>query len=203
MFAKLSLLALVAPLVSALTVNNPSNPTSGGQVTITWTTAAGDPDSFSIELVNTSFNNAYAIANNVDPSTGSITLTIPTVPVGAGYTIEFVDIGNINTVYTTSGSFSIGANSASSTSASTAASSSGTSSKASTATAPSVSSSHSSTATSGSVTSTSTSTSSSSTSTGSSSAPAATQFSAASRLLSYNSAAVILSMIAGAVGVTL
>ena len=39
-------------------------------------------DSFSIELINTSFNNAFAIANNVDPSTGSITLTLPSVPVG-------------------------------------------------------------------------------------------------------------------------
>ncbi|EDR01117.1 uncharacterized protein LACBIDRAFT_312424 [Laccaria bicolor S238N-H82] len=200
MFAKLSLLAFVAPLVSALTVSNPTNPTSGGQMTISWTTAAGDPDSFSIELINTSFNNAFAIANNVDPSTGSITLTLPVVPVGAGYTIEFVDIGDINKVYTTSGSFSIGANSASSTSASTAASSSGTS-KASTATTSSGSSSAHSTSTSGSVSSTSTSISS--TSAGSSSAPAATQFSAASRLFSYNSAAVVLSMIAGAVGVTL
>ena len=34
---------LVAPLASALELTAPVNPTSGGTVTIAWTTAAGDP----------------------------------------------------------------------------------------------------------------------------------------------------------------
>jgi hypothetical protein len=38
------LAALVAPLVSALTVNQPSQPVNnGGDMTFTWTTAPGDP----------------------------------------------------------------------------------------------------------------------------------------------------------------
>ena len=38
-----SLLVLVAPLASALTLNTPTNVSSGAVVTITWTAAADDP----------------------------------------------------------------------------------------------------------------------------------------------------------------
>jgi hypothetical protein len=82
MFSKLSLFALVAPLVSALTIEAPTNPTSGGTVTINWTNAAGDPSTFSIELVNTVFHNSFAIANNVVPTSGTMTIELPIVPVG-------------------------------------------------------------------------------------------------------------------------
>ncbi|KAH9486142.1 hypothetical protein JR316_0000206 [Psilocybe cubensis] len=112
MFSKLGLFALFAPLVSALTLTFPSNATSGGEVTITWTVDASDPSrfsTFSFELINESFNNAYAIANNVDPALLKLTLTLPVVPVGAGYTLQAVNIGDINDVFATSSSFSIGA----------------------------------------------------------------------------------------------
>ncbi|KAF9562287.1 hypothetical protein CPC08DRAFT_817229 [Agrocybe pediades] len=127
MFNKLSLLAFAAPLVSALTLQVPENPTSAGQITIKWTSAPGDPETFSFELINTAFNNAFAIANNVNPTAGQLTLTLPPVPVGDGYTLEAVNIGNINDVFASSPSFSIGAatttsSSGSSTSASSAAS---------------------------------------------------------------------------------
>ncbi|KAF8167222.1 hypothetical protein B0H34DRAFT_680889 [Crassisporium funariophilum] len=118
MFSKLTLLAFVAPLVSALTLQIPENPTSGGSVTIKWNSAQGDPDTWTFELLNTVFNNAFAIANNVDPSTQQLTLTLPVVPVGDGYTLEAVDIGDINKVFASTGSFSIGPN-AGSTSSST------------------------------------------------------------------------------------
>ncbi|GLB43751.1 putative has a dual role in the assembly of mitochondrial ATPase [Lyophyllum shimeji] len=38
----------------------------------------------------------FAIANNVIPEQGSIDLVLPIVPAGAGYTLNAVDIGNIN-----------------------------------------------------------------------------------------------------------
>ena len=41
----------------------------------------GVSSTFSLELVNPSFNNDYAIATNVDPSIGSKSVQIPTVPV--------------------------------------------------------------------------------------------------------------------------
>ena len=78
-----STLALLIPFVRALTIDTPTNLTSGGPAHITWTTAAGDPPTFSLELVNADvFHNSFAIANNVNPSTGSIDLVLPIVPSG-------------------------------------------------------------------------------------------------------------------------
>lgn len=98
---RFSLLVLV-PLASAtITLNVPSDLTSGGTTTITWTSESGDPDVcktvylltcwrsyifdiqvFSLELVNQQFNNAFAIGNNIQTSDGTITLGLPAVPVG-------------------------------------------------------------------------------------------------------------------------
>ncbi|KAG6863587.1 hypothetical protein C0993_010940, partial [Termitomyces sp. T159_Od127] len=103
-----SLLALAAPLAHALTLNIPQNPVSGGQVTVSWTSQAGDPDIFTLELVNEQFRETFAIANNVLTAQLSITLTLPVVPIGDGYTLEAVNIGNINDVFSTTGDFSIG-----------------------------------------------------------------------------------------------
>jgi hypothetical protein len=91
---------------------------------------------WSFELINVAFNNAFAIANNVDPASNSITLTLPVVPVGCvfllrmlsqkahidslcsdGYTLQAVNIGNISDVFATTGDFSVGAASTTSTTA--------------------------------------------------------------------------------------
>ncbi|KAF5327740.1 hypothetical protein D9619_005058 [Psilocybe cf. subviscida] len=83
MFTKLSLFALVAPLmVSALKLATPKNPTSSGTITIKWTNEPNDPDTWSFVLINQSFNNEFAIANNVNPSASQLTLTLPIVPTG-------------------------------------------------------------------------------------------------------------------------
>jgi len=136
MFNKVALLAFVAPLVAGLTLQIPENPTSGGSVTIKWTSASGDPATFTLELTNESFHNSFAIANNVQPESGQITLNLPVVPVGDGYTLEAVDIGNISNVYSTTGSFSVGANAASSSSTSSGTSTTSTGTSASTLTSP-------------------------------------------------------------------
>ncbi|KAG8219196.1 hypothetical protein J3R82DRAFT_7 [Butyriboletus roseoflavus] len=116
MFAKLSTLALALPLVSALTINAITGGTTGGAVTISWTASTTDPTSFSIELINSAFHNSFAIANNIQTALGSITITLPQVPIGDGYTLEAVANNNINTVYSTSGDFAIGAASTTTTS---------------------------------------------------------------------------------------
>lgn len=54
---------------------------SSSPITITWTSEPDDPP-FSIELVNDIFNNQFAIANNVQPSLGTLELTLPQVPPG-------------------------------------------------------------------------------------------------------------------------
>ncbi|KAF8799908.1 hypothetical protein BYT27DRAFT_7119137 [Phlegmacium glaucopus] len=115
----LSLLVLFAPFVSALTILAPTNVTSGGFFTINWTSAAGDPATWTFELTNPSFNNAIAISNNVDPSLGSITIQCPVVTPGGAFTIQAVDIGNINMVFAESPIFSIGATITSSSSGAT------------------------------------------------------------------------------------
>jgi len=119
-------LALVAPLVSALTVSVASGATSGGNITINWTTDSGDPSTWTFELVNPSFNNAFALANNVDPTLNTLTLQCPIVPSGSDYTVEAVNIGNINQVYGTSPSFFIGATVTSSGSSASTVSTTGT-----------------------------------------------------------------------------
>jgi len=110
MFSKLSLLALcaAAPLISALTLHIPDAPTSQGEITIYWDSAPGDPATFTLELIHPDFRDKFAIANNLDPSQGSITLTLPVLTAQGGYTLEAVNIGDLNDVYATTGSFSIG-----------------------------------------------------------------------------------------------
>ncbi|KAF8971892.1 hypothetical protein BDZ97DRAFT_1901537 [Flammula alnicola] len=128
MFAKLSLLALAVPLVSALQLATPTNPTSGGQVTIHWTNQQGDPTSWSFELTNTAFNNEFAIANNVDPSASQLTLTLPIVPVGDGYTLQAVNIGNVSDIFAQTPDFAVGATTTSLTTSASTLSSAGSSS---------------------------------------------------------------------------
>jgi len=118
MFYKFSALALLAPLVAGeIVLSVPKAPTSQGTVTITWTSLATDPQTFSLELLNPSFNDAFAIANNIITTSGSITLTLPVVPVGDNYQLNAVNIGNINDVYASTSSFSIGASPSSASSA--------------------------------------------------------------------------------------
>jgi len=98
------------PLVAALSnLQVSTGATSGGQVTITWTQDASDPATVSFELVNTIFHNSFAIANNIETSLKTLTVTLPTVPPGDQYTLEAVQIDNINNVIGTSAPFSIGA----------------------------------------------------------------------------------------------
>ena len=98
------------PLVSALSnLQVSTGATSGGPVTITWTQDSSDPSSCSFELVNTVFHNSFAIANNIQTSLQTLSVTLPSVPPGYdsvlccanpwanviysdGYTLEAVQI---------------------------------------------------------------------------------------------------------------
>ncbi|KAG5644972.1 hypothetical protein DXG03_007344 [Asterophora parasitica] len=114
MFNKLALIALVTPFVAGLQIFIPDTPTSAGPITLKWVSEPGDPATFSFELVNEVFHNAFAVANNVIPELGSIDIVLPVVPVGAGYSLHAVNVGNINDVYAQTGQFSIGPNGATS-----------------------------------------------------------------------------------------
>ncbi|KAF9062732.1 hypothetical protein BDP27DRAFT_1336250 [Rhodocollybia butyracea] len=107
MFAKLCVVAAAIPLALGLTLNAPpANVTSGLVTVISWSATSTD-SSFTLELFHPSFNNALALANNVDPSLGNITVEMPIVPADSGYTLEAVNIGNISDIFSTSPSFSI------------------------------------------------------------------------------------------------
>ncbi|KIJ06559.1 hypothetical protein PAXINDRAFT_88644, partial [Paxillus involutus ATCC 200175] len=75
-------LALALPLVSAMTVGTPVGAITGSPVTLTWAGNSSDPAYFTFELTNPLFNYDFAIANNVQTSEGSLSLTLPQVPVG-------------------------------------------------------------------------------------------------------------------------
>ncbi|KAI6135927.1 hypothetical protein F5141DRAFT_1671 [Pisolithus sp. B1] len=137
MFSQLLAVALALPFVSALTLNAPTGATAGGVVTITWAAASTDPAYFTLQLVNPSFHNTYAISNNVQTSLGTITLELPQVPVDTDYQLEAIDPSNVNDVYATSSTFSIGAATSSSNTATSTVTSGAT---ASTSTSPSTAS---------------------------------------------------------------
>jgi len=126
MIFKLSVVAvLVAPLVSALTVNAPSQAvTSGGSMTFTWSVKDGDPSTFSVFLKNPTFNDVFGVANSVDATLGTITIAIPSVPVDQQYEIQLVPIDNSQQVLAQSPSFTIGAVATGTTTATTLASAS-------------------------------------------------------------------------------
>ncbi|KAG1747686.1 hypothetical protein EDB19DRAFT_281670 [Suillus lakei] len=110
MFARFAALgAFALPLVSALTLGTPTGVTTGGLVNVTWQATTADPSSFSLYMTNTIFHNTFAIGNNVQTSAGILTLTLPQVPVGDGYTLEATSNSNINSIYAQSGDFAVGA----------------------------------------------------------------------------------------------
>ncbi|OCH84935.1 hypothetical protein OBBRIDRAFT_798661 [Obba rivulosa] len=136
MFAAFSTLAVLVTFVSALTLQTPTDWQSGTAVNVSWTNAVGDPSTWSLELVNpTNFHNSFAIANNVNPAPGVLSIRLPIVPAGGGYILEAVGISNISNVISQTGEFSIAqtpstvlssmASSALSSGASTASQSSG------------------------------------------------------------------------------
>ncbi|KAK7048695.1 hypothetical protein R3P38DRAFT_2870931 [Favolaschia claudopus] len=109
-----AILLLAIPFVSALDIIElKGNAVSGGQMTVTWRTSNSDPaGAFSIVLFHDSFHDQFAVATNVDASGLSKDFVIPIVPTGDNYFIQFIDIFNVNQVFSTSNSFSIGAESA-------------------------------------------------------------------------------------------
>ncbi|KAI6030009.1 hypothetical protein EDC04DRAFT_3115746, partial [Pisolithus marmoratus] len=109
MFAQILALALALPFVSALTLEAPTGATTGGFVTLAWQATTTDPAYFTLQLVNPAFHNTYAIANNVQTSLGTLTIQLPQVPVDTNYQLEAIDPSNVNDVYATSSTFSIGA----------------------------------------------------------------------------------------------
>ncbi|KAJ3852141.1 hypothetical protein EV368DRAFT_65149 [Lentinula lateritia] len=107
MFARVFVLFAGLPVILGLTLDTPTNVTSGLVSNVTWTATDDDP-TFSLELNHPSFSSSLALANNVDPTSGSpLSIEWPIVPADSDYTLSAVNISNINTVFSSSASFSI------------------------------------------------------------------------------------------------
>jgi len=101
-----SLFSALITLANALTLNTPNNVVVGRNVTVSWSDASGTPV-FTLQLHHSSFNNDFALANNVDPNLGSATFVMPEVEEKNDYTFRAVNISDITQVYAESGSFPI------------------------------------------------------------------------------------------------
>ncbi|KIM39423.1 hypothetical protein M413DRAFT_29177 [Hebeloma cylindrosporum] len=126
-------LALVVPLdlATALILQIPRNPTSGGEVKLTWINEPNDPATWDLGLVNGDLGQGFPVTRNVDPSPSSLTLPFPVVPVGSGYILWAFVANDFNKHFATSSSFSINpATSSSSTDTESSTDSSATSSSA-------------------------------------------------------------------------
>ncbi|KIY53516.1 hypothetical protein FISHEDRAFT_68863 [Fistulina hepatica ATCC 64428] len=115
----LSLLALPA-LVSPLTLSTPDDVTSGGSLTVTWTTSSDDPSTFGLYIVAEDTGTTLAIDSSVTTSDDSVAVDLPTIDSGTYY-LEAVDISNITDVYSSSDDFTVTAASSSAGSSSTSA----------------------------------------------------------------------------------
>ncbi|TEB18549.1 hypothetical protein FA13DRAFT_1803363 [Coprinellus micaceus] len=199
MFSKLALLALITPLISALTLHIPAEVRSQQPVTITWDTAPPTrTPQFTLQLVNEAFNDQFAIRNNVDPNLGSVTITLPVVPVRGGYTLRAVNVGNINDVYSETGTFSVLELSTTFTPSSTASTSSGTGTTSSRATTTGTTTSTVSRSTTSASSTTSQSSTTSATTTGTGTSPAATALSGNNAdSLKFNAGVAVAALAAG------
>ncbi|KAI3595798.1 hypothetical protein WG66_001060 [Moniliophthora roreri] len=129
MFPKLALLALAgASAVQALTLNTPTDVTSGGRITLTWSAVQSDPI-FTLELHHPTLLQDIAIANNVDPSLMQLDILMPIVlarhvstlflpmPFSSfhlsscrddQYVIRAVNVSNIDDEFARTGNFFVG-----------------------------------------------------------------------------------------------
>ncbi|CDO77492.1 hypothetical protein BN946_scf184902.g26 [Trametes cinnabarina] len=96
-------LQILSPSSSSYWVQNTSN-------TITWQFSQGDPSPISITVVNANnatLNGAFSIANFVNVSTQTFTVTNVTLRPGDHYQVQFVNTSNITQVFAHSDDFSV------------------------------------------------------------------------------------------------
>ncbi|KAJ7627179.1 hypothetical protein FB45DRAFT_58645 [Roridomyces roridus] len=116
---------LVASAAIAIDIQPLSNAQSGMPTTVRWTPVSSSL-TYTVYLLYSSFNDKFAIANNVNSSTGQLDVTMPQVPPASNYTLQFVSVETNPVVYGQSPAFSI-APTPSTTSSSRSATASGVS----------------------------------------------------------------------------
>ncbi|EJD47761.1 hypothetical protein AURDEDRAFT_123330 [Auricularia subglabra TFB-10046 SS5] len=101
--------ALPAAIVNGLTLEQPGVWNDSDFNTLTWTTAPGDPATFSVDLLHPSSlsGGSLNVLSNVKTADGKITFNLPAVPEGGNYTIVAHPVGNDNEVLFKSTPFKI------------------------------------------------------------------------------------------------
>ncbi|KAJ6599746.1 hypothetical protein DFH09DRAFT_626107 [Mycena vulgaris] len=113
MFSSMKLYATVlafsaaAKAISSLQV--PTSPSSGGSITLTWSSDDSDtvPVTVALFSTNPSYNGPFAIANNVNPKDNKATIPLPDVVPGPGYTVALISMSDTSKVFASSTTFSI------------------------------------------------------------------------------------------------
>ncbi|KAF9491283.1 hypothetical protein BDN71DRAFT_1518807, partial [Pleurotus eryngii] len=105
-----STFAFLASLAGALQIQPLENAHTQGDVRVTWISEAEDARfaAFSVFLHHPTFGSDFAILNNQRSADGGANVTLPAVPVQAGYTLRATDVGDINNEFAASSPFSIG-----------------------------------------------------------------------------------------------
>ncbi|KAH9837777.1 uncharacterized protein C8Q71DRAFT_856961 [Rhodofomes roseus] len=96
-------ISILAPSNSEYWVQNQTN-------TITWNYSPGDPSPIDIVVsnaANTTLNGNFTIAQYVNLTAQSFTVTNVTLVTGGNYQVSFVDPANATIIYATSGTFSV------------------------------------------------------------------------------------------------
>ncbi|KAL0064949.1 hypothetical protein AAF712_008071 [Marasmius tenuissimus] len=112
MFSKATLIALAAATVSvdALQLLQPQNVHAATPLDVAWNFGDNDPPLFTLELAHPSFRQDFALANNLDPASGGVTVIMPALDTtcsDAQYVIRAVNVSNINQEYARTGPFQV------------------------------------------------------------------------------------------------
>jgi len=99
----LGAISIAGPSATSFWVQNTSN-------TITWSFTSGDPNPVDIVVINsdnTTLNGEFSIAQFVNTSSQTFTVTNVTLKSGSNYQVEFVNPQNHSDVFATSGIFDV------------------------------------------------------------------------------------------------
>ncbi|KAF8511155.1 hypothetical protein BU17DRAFT_97498 [Hysterangium stoloniferum] len=107
------LLTSVPAIFAAISINSPSPSdfwVQFHQNVISWQFASGDPNPVNIVISNPNssyLNGPYAIANSLDVSNGTFTVTNVTLTVNSGYVVNFVNPQNTSQIFAQSQPFDV------------------------------------------------------------------------------------------------
>ncbi|KAJ7584039.1 hypothetical protein C8J56DRAFT_1166907 [Mycena floridula] len=97
-FSATYLSVLLFGAATAVKLNVPSNPRSGAVTEITWTIEARDPPTWGLFLMNSTqaFGLKGILAEAVDASAGSLSVTLPQVTPASIYILKAVNQTNVD-----------------------------------------------------------------------------------------------------------